>query len=206
VPTVPIAPELFRRIDESDDADFYTAARLVTHIDDPTIDALTQLYRQMLPPGSAVLDLMSSWISHLPSDVAYARVAGLGMNRTELEQNPRLTDRIVQDLNRSPELPYPDAAFDAVVNAVSVQYLTRPFAVYGSVRRVLKPGGLAIVAMSHRCFPTKAILAWHALSPAERVRLVQSYFEQAGGFAAAEYLDRSPPGADPLWVVMARRT
>jgi SAM-dependent methyltransferase len=197
--------EFFRRIDESDDALFYEQPRLVTHIDDATIARLTQVYREVVPAGAAVLDLMSSWVSHLPPEASYARVAGLGMNGVELERNPRLTDRTVHDLNASPELPYPDATFDAVVNAVSIQYLTRPIEVYRSVSRVLKPGGRALVATSHRCFPTKAILAWHSLPPQDRLRLIQIYFERAGGFAPAEVLDRSPPGADPLWVVLARR-
>jgi SAM-dependent methyltransferase len=89
---------------------------------------------------------------------------------------------------------------------VSIQYLTRPIEVYASVRRVLKPGGLALVATSHRCFPTKAILAWHSLPAAERIRLIRVYFELAGGFAPAEFVDRSPKDADPLWVVAARKT
>lgn len=197
--------DLFRRIDESDDAEFYAWPRLVTHIDEATIAALTQLYRELLPSNGAVLDLMSSWVSHLPPEVSYARVAGLGMNRDELAHNPRLSDFVVQDLNAQPALPYADATFDAVVNAVSIQYLTRPVEVYASVRRVLKAGGVALIATSHRCFPTKAILAWHTLSPQERIRLIQSYFEHAGGFAPAEFIDRSPPNADPLWVVLASK-
>jgi SAM-dependent methyltransferase len=196
--------ELFRRIDETDDADFYAAPRLVTHIDDATIAALTAVYRETLPAGAAILDLMSSWVSHLPADVAYARVAGLGMNRAELERNPRLTDHVVHDLNATPELPYPDSSFDAVVNAVSIQYLTRPIEVYTSAFRVLKAGGLALIATAQRCFPTKAIMAWHTLSPADRMRLISLYLEQAG-FGAAELLDRSPANADPLWVVAARK-
>jgi SAM-dependent methyltransferase len=137
---VHVPPEFFRRVDESDDADFYAEPRLVTLIDDATIAALTQLYRVFLAPGAVLLDLMSSWISHLPPDIAYARVAGLGMNRVELARNPRLHDYVVHGLNAIPELPYPDQTFDAVLNAVSIQYLTRPIAVYASVRRVLKPG------------------------------------------------------------------
>jgi hypothetical protein len=61
---------------------------------------------------------------------------------------------------------------------------------------VCKPGGLALIAMSP-LFPTKAILAWHSTSPQERVRLVQLYFELAGGFEPAEFVDRSP-GAKPI--------
>jgi SAM-dependent methyltransferase len=196
--------DFFRRMDESSDADFYAMPRLVRHIDDATIAALTQLYREELPAGGAILDLMSSWISHLPDDVSYARVAGLGMNRVELEHNRRLTDFVVHDLNQQAALPYPDATFDAVINAVSIQYLTRPIEVYADVRRVLKPGGLALVATSHRCFPTKAIAAWHVGDVAERMQLLQQYFALAGGYAPAACLDRSPAGADPLWVVMAR--
>jgi len=206
VPPVRIPPEFFRRIDETDDTEFYAEPRLVTHIDDATIAALTQVYRELLPPGGVILDLMSSWVSHLPSDVDYARVAGLGMNRVELEHNPRLDDFVVHDLNAVPGLPYADATFDAVVNAVSIQYLTCPVEVYASVSRVLKPGGLALIATSHRCFPTKAILAWNSISLHERFRLLQLYFELAGGFTAAEVIDRSPAGADPLWVVAARKS
>lgn len=197
--------EFFRRFDEAPDAEFYSAPRLVTHIDDSTIAALTQLYRETLPPGGAILDLMSSWVSHLPDDGSYERVAGLGMNREELERNPRLTDFRVHDLNLEPELPYADESFDAVLNAVSIQYLTRPVEVYASVRRVLRPGGLAVIAMSHRCFPTKAVMAWQACSPEERLHLVQVYFQAAGGWEQPVFANRSPAEGDPLWVALVRR-
>ena len=194
----------FDRIDESPDPLFYALPRLVVHIDDATIAALTRAYRDLLPAGSDVLDLMSSWVSHLPGDVTYGRVAGLGLNARELEANLRLTDRAVHDLNADPRLPYPDASFDAVLCAVSVQYLTRPVEVFADVARVIRPGGRALVAISHRCFPTKAIRAFHALAAEARPRLVAEYFARAGGFAPAEILDRSPVGADPLWIVSAR--
>jgi len=201
----PLPAEMFRRPDESPDAEFYVEPRLVTHIDDATIAALTAFYGERLPPDADLLDLMSSWISHLPAQVPFGRVEGLGMNARELGANPRLDDFAVHDLNREPELPYPDASFDAVLNAVSIQYLTRPLAVYRSVARVLRPGGLAVVAMSHRLFPTKAVAAFQALPPSERIALVRLYFERAGGFEPAEFTDRSPDGADPLWLVTARR-
>ena len=127
------------------------------------------------------------------------------MNEGELAKNPRLTDHVVHDLNREPELPYDDASFDAVVNAVSIQYLTKPVQVFRSVTRVLRPGGLHVVAMSHRCFPTKAVRAWHVLAPRERLETVRTYFVRAKGYDEPELLDRSPPGADPLWIVVARR-
>lgn len=192
----------FDRADETLDADFYQQPRLVTHIDDATIAALREVYRELIPPGVRVLDLMSSWISHLP-DVEYGSVAGLGMNAEELRANPRLDNWCVHDLNADPELPFADGSFDAVLNAVSIQYLTRPVEVFASIGRALAPGGISMVATSHRLFPTKAIRAWHVLPPEERVRVIARYYELAGGFNEAVFLDRSPPNADPLWVVYA---
>ena len=201
----PFPPHFFARADESADAGFYREPRFVTHVDRATIEALTQVYREVIAPGSRVLDLMSSWVSHLPHEVEYERVAGLGMNREELADNPRLHDFEVHDLNRRPELPYGDASFDAVVNAVSVQYLTRPLEVFASVRRVLRPGGVHAVAISHRMFPQKAVAGWQTLSPTERVALVGTYFSRTPGWEEPRVLDRSPAGADPLWVILARR-
>ena len=195
----------FARQDETDDARFYVQPRFVVHIDAATIAALTDVYREWLPADGAVLDLMSSWVSHLPQEMQFGRVSGLGMNEAELAANPRLDDHVVHDLNRDPELPFPDATFDAVVNAVSVQYLVRPVEVFRSCARVLRPGGLHVIAMSHRCFPTKAIRAWHVLPASDRLDAVASYFRVAGGYQEPQTLDRSPQAADPLWIVMARR-
>ena len=157
---------LFARQDESNDEDFYSIPRFVTHIDDATIDALTQYYREILKPEHEVLDLMSSWISHLPVDESYRHVAGLGMNQEELDRNPRLDDRQVHNLNSDPTMPFASESFDAVLIAVSVQYLTQPLQVFGEIARVLRPEGHCIVGMSHRLFPTKAIYAFHKIGRA----------------------------------------
>jgi SAM-dependent methyltransferase len=201
----PLPAHFFARLDESPDAAFYTEPRLVLHVDEATVAALTQAYREELPPGSDLLDLMSSWVSHLPGEVEFGRVAGLGMNAAELAANPRLGERVVHDLNASPRLPFADASFDAVLCAVSVQYLTRPVEVLRDAARVLRPGGKLVIATSHRMFPTKAIAAWHGFGPGDRLRLQRRYLEHAGGFSAPRFLDRSPPGADPLWILIAER-
>ena len=127
---------------------------MVVHIDPETIEALTTFYSELLFEGADLLDLMSSWVSHLPPSPRMGSVAGLGMNEAELAANPRLSERVVHDLNENPRLPYEDARFDFVLNAVSVQYLKRPLEVFSEIARVLRPGGCSIVAMSHRCFPT----------------------------------------------------
>lgn len=194
-----------RRQDESDDAEFYSTPRFVTHIDDATIAELTRFYEELLKPGDRILDLMSSWVSHLPEQVRYRHVAGLGMNDDELQANPRLDHRLVQDLNRQPVLPFADAAFEAVLIAVSVQYLIRPFEVFAEIGRVLAPGGRCVVAMSHRLFPSKAIYAFHVLSAAERCQVVAAYLTQGAGMTDVDVLDRSPPRGDPLWLVVGTR-
>lgn len=202
-PELPAA--LFERIDASDDLEFYEQPRFVTHIDDATIAALTDFYRERLAPGARVLDLMSSWVSHLPEDVSYGSVVGQGMNAAELGHNPRLDAWQKQDLNADPRLPWPAQSFDAALIAVSIQYLTRPVEVLAELARLLAPGGEVVVATSHRCFPTKAIWAFRHLPPQERLRLIAFYLQRAGGFEAAVFHDRSPEGADPLWILTARR-
>lgn len=191
----------FQRQDESDDSRFYGLPRLVTHIDDATIDSLTAYYRETVPADARVLDLMSSWISHLPEDVNYPFVAGLGMNQAELASNKQLNDHVVHNLNQEPTLPYSDTAFDVILIAVSVQYLTRPLEVFDDVARVLAPGGKCIVGMSHRLFPTKAIYAFHVLPPADRCQLVAAYMNHSGLMRDIAIEDRSPHDADPLWIV-----
>ena len=108
-----LSDELFDRMDPSPDPIFYGVPRLVTHIDDATIAALTGYYAGVLPGDGAVLDLMSSWVSHLP-DRDFARVAGLGMNAEELSANPRLTESIVHDLNAEPTLPFDSGSFESI--------------------------------------------------------------------------------------------
>jgi SAM-dependent methyltransferase len=203
----PLRAEHFRRVDESPDTEFYREPRLVTHIDDAAIAAATAFYRTILPSGGRVLDLMSSWVSHLPADVEYAAVAGLGMNAAELDANARLTARVVQDLNHNPHLPWEAGSFDGAIVTVSVQYLTRPAEVFAEVGRVLTPGAPFAVVYSNRCFPTKAVAVWQTLGSREHADLVGIYFRLSGAFDAPRAFDLSPdPGkSDPLYAVVAAR-
>jgi hypothetical protein len=118
-----LPPGAFDKEDRGDDLAFYAPARLVTHIDDAAIGALTQLYADLVPAGARILDLMSSWVSHLPEQRRYAEVIGHGMNPDELAANPRLDRWFVQDLNADPRLPLDASAFDAALCCVGVQYL-----------------------------------------------------------------------------------
>lgn len=191
----------FDKADPSPDAEFYAFPRFVTHIDDGAIAAVTRVYREVLPPGGAVLDLMSSWVSHLPEDVAYASVIGHGMNAEELAANPRLLRWFVQDLNMEPVLPLADGELDGVCLCVSVQYLQRPVEVFREVVRVLRPGAPFVVLFSNRCFPTKAVAIWQSFSGPDQQRLVGAYMRAAGFTRIADQAS-TPLHGDPLWVVI----
>lgn len=170
----------FSKIDTEEDEVFYEPPRLVCHIDDGAIAALTQFYRRILPAGGVLLDLMSSWVSHLPPEIEYAEVIGHGMNAAELAANPRLTRWFVQNLNRDTKLPLADASVGAATVCVSIQYLEQPVAVLREVARVLQPGGPLVISFSNRCFWTKAVAIWRALDDSGHARLVERYLRHAG--------------------------
>jgi SAM-dependent methyltransferase len=214
---MPLQPQQRTKLDESDDLRFYDAPRFVTHVDEGFIQQLTELYRSRLQPGSRVLDLMSSWVSHLPEDVEFAHVEGHGMNAEELARNRRLNHSFVQNLNQDLQLPLADGDFDAVICTVSVQYLQYPEAIFSEVLRVLKPGGLAIFSFSNRMFYQKAIAAWRDGSERDRVEMVKGYFAAVPGFGPAEVVAKpgsavpaifqmfGMPGSDPFYAVLAQR-
>ena len=191
----------FARLDPSDDAHFYAIERKVVHLEPGAIDALRAFYASILVPGACVLDLMSSWRSHLPDGLG--PVTGLGMNLAEMTENPQLTSVVLHDLNRFPRLPFDTASFDAVVCAVSVQYLLRPLDVLIDVCRVLRPSGPVVISFSNRCFPTKAVAVWLANDEGGHRDLVRAYLDGSG----FERVDdrRLPTADDPLRVVWARR-
>ena len=187
----PYTDEDFTRMDESPDFNFYSAPRFVTHIDDGAIAALTQYYKQTLTPGADLCDVCSSWISHLPKDVKYGRVVGVGMNARELEANTQLTEWVQADLNREPKLPFDDSSFDNILCVVSIDYLIRPREVVDEFHRVLRPGGRVLLSFSNRCFPTKVAQKWLSLDDDGRQRMVGSYFM---------YSPQVTMGGQPAWV------
>ena len=194
----------FDKADRSPDASFYGQPRFVLHIDDGAVARVTRLYAELLPEGGDVLDLMSSWVSHLPPGVRYASVVGHGMNSAELAANPALSRWFVQDLNQRPVLDLASRSFDACCLCVSVQYLQRPVAVFAEVFRILRPGGVFVVSFSNRCFPTKAVAIWQALDGPGQQRLVGATMDAAGlvGVTGRAF---TPSAGDPLWSVVGYR-
>lgn len=194
-------PGFFDRADESPDSGFYAVDRLVTHIDEGAVAAVTGLYTELELDGD-VLDICASWVSHFGTTPS--RLAALGMNAGELAANPAATDTIIHDLNVEPTLPFDDDTFDAVTCCVSVDYLVKPIEVFRDVARVLRPGGTFVVTFSNRCFPSKAIRAWLAADDRQRCSIVATYFASVGAFGPPTVQLRNPATTgDPLYAIWA---
>jgi SAM-dependent methyltransferase len=175
------------RDDETPDEVFYTRPRFVDHLDSCALETVEGLYGRLIQAESTILDLMAGPDSHLGKVGDPVKVVGLGLNETELEANPVLSERIIHDLNCDPLLPFGDNTFHAVVNTVSVDYLTRPLEVFREVSRVLKPYGLFIVVFSNRMFPPKAVNVWKRSNEKQRVELVRRFFTLSGRFRILGY-------------------
>jgi len=200
-------PEMFQRMDESDDPLFYAFPRKVVHIDEPAIQAARQMIEATFAPNGVLLDLLSSWRSHLPPGFVKQKLVGLGLNAEEMADNPDLDEYVVQDVNADPRLPFADDSFDGAVITVSIQYLTHPVEIFSEVRRVLKDGAPFLVLFSNRMFPTKAVRVWQALHPEQRIQLIHAYFQAAGGYEDPLFTDASPQTGitDPLYAMCARK-
>jgi SAM-dependent methyltransferase len=172
----------YKRYDQGLDSKFYTAPRLVGHIDAKAGSMLQDIYAGYLHRNDRVLDLMSSVQSHLPRDYNLS-VTGLGLNRLELRKNPILNDHLVHDLNETPLLPFSSNTFDAVVCSLSIEYLTRPREIISEMSRVLVPGGKIMLSFSNRWFPAKVTQLWLELHDFERMGLVLDYLLENNTFS-----------------------
>ncbi|KAL1500516.1 hypothetical protein AB1Y20_013172 [Prymnesium parvum] len=223
------AAESFRRIDEQPDAAFYEVPRLVYHIDEASVCALTRYYDDTIQDGSDVLDICSSWVSHYPLSFPerMRSIVGTGISEVELSCNTQLSSFVASDLNDSPKLPFADKAplarsahsttqfprlrqsFDVVTCVVSFDYLTKPLEVMREIGRVLRPGGSVILSQSNRCFYTKAVGVWtEDMSDAAHLRVLGNYIHFAGPFDTPRAYDISPQGPgtrDPMYIVEAKR-
>jgi SAM-dependent methyltransferase len=167
----------------------------------------------IVPETRSVLDLCSSWTSHISTPVPLVQVAGLGMNAKELEANSVLTEWTVQDMNEKAVLPYHDAVFDVILLQLSIDYLTRPLQVCKEMGRVLKTGGKVHVIFSNRLFLSKAVAVWTGADDIDHAFTVGSYLHFCqGGFQQIEAHDLSLRKGrdkrivgDPLYVVTAMK-
>jgi SAM-dependent methyltransferase len=173
----------FSRLDEGEDAQFYARDRFVPHLDALALETVERLIQILIvEKNPVILDLMAGVDSHIPQGLEPGKIVGLGLNRNELSKNQALSEYVIHDLNLNPRLPFPENSFDAVINTVSIDYMTRPVEVFMEVNRILKPGGLLLIIFSNRMFPEKAVKIWREAGEDERILLVEDFFRIAGGF------------------------
>jgi len=193
------------RIDGIGDGVFDAPPLRGAAVDEAALAAITDLHREVLPAGGAILDLLSGWVSHLPPEVPYSRVVGIGANACILAENPFLDEWRVQDLNQDPRLHFDTGEFDGAAMCASIQQLTRPAELMREVGRVLKLGAPLVVTFSRRCLPIPAIGCWCLHDDTGHLCLVAQHFAAAGNWADIRCLDRTPPGdGDPVYAVVGR--
>ena len=166
--------------DISDDEIFYQQPRFVHHLSDSFRNRLTSLYSEYLLNHHIILDLMSSWVSHLPSNISYKKVIGHGMNEAELSSNERLDRFFVQNLNKKQNMPIEDSSVDVGLIVAGWQYLQYPEKVSLELSRVIKSDSLLIISFTNRAFWTKAPNIWTYSSEEKRIEYVTSVLTSNG--------------------------
>ena len=166
--------------DISDDEIFYQQPRFVHHLSDSFRNRLTNLYSEYLLNHYIILDLMSSWVSHLPSNISYKKVIGHGMNEAELSSNERLDRFFVQNLNKKQNMPIEDSSVDVGLIVAGWQYLQYPEKVSLELSRVIKSDSLLIISFTNRAFWTKAPNIWTYSSEEKRIEYVTSVLTSNG--------------------------
>ena len=166
--------------DISEDEIFYQQPRFVHHLSDSFRNRLTSLYSEYLLNHHIILDLMSSWVSHLPSNISYKKVIGHGMNEAELSSNETLDRFFVQNLNKKQNMPIEDSSVDVGLIVAGWQYLQYPEKVSLELSRVIKSDSLLIISFTNRAFWTKAPNIWTYSSEEKRIAYVTSVLTSNG--------------------------
>ena len=166
--------------DISDDEIFYQQPRFAHHLSDSFRTRLTSLYSEYLLKHHIILDLMSSWVSHLPTNIRYKKVIGHGMNQAELSTNQRLDSFFVQNLNKKQNMPIEDSSIDVGLIVAGWQYLQYPEKVSLELSRIIKSDSLLIISFTNRAFWTKAPNIWTYSSEENRIEYVTSVLTDNG--------------------------
>ncbi|GCE84682.1 class I SAM-dependent methyltransferase [Komagataeibacter diospyri] len=191
-------PHSFTAASNESDTVFYSRRPAGPMLDQGALTAITALYRTLLPEDGNILDLMAGPDSHLPSDMEFDSVIGIGVNTQALDSNPRLTDRVVEDINETPDLPLADESMDAALLCDVAPYLRQPVHVFREIARVLQPGGLIIITFGDRFIPQKATALWQALDEGDRRRMLSILLQRAG-FGPVDNGNVSPAPEDLFW-------
>ncbi len=204
-------PQRFKE-DNSNDELFYEHPRFVHHLDEGFRKRLTQLYKDRIPTNSVILDLMSSWVSHLPQEVNYKKVIGHGLNNQELTRNNRLDSFWIQNLNKNQNLPLEDNSIDICLMVAAWQYLQYPEQISLELRRVVRPSGKLIVSFSNRAFWSKTPEVWLQGSDVQRIKYIIDVLRMNGWNSIEKIMEETKPlsflpfislNGDPFFSILA---
>jgi len=162
-----------RKLDESNDEEFYSHPKFVYHLDANFRQNLSDLYEIEIDNHSTVLDLMSSWDSYLPKGKKYKKVIGHGLNKQELEKNKIFDSYWIQNFNLIQEIPLDKESIDCCLMVAAWQYLQYPENLTKEIARILNNKGKFIIAFSNRAFWHKAPNIWTSSTEEERVKYVR---------------------------------
>ena len=162
-----------KKLDESNDEEFYSDPKFVYHLDSNFRNYLSSLYKNEINDYSTVLDLMSSWDSYLPKEKRYKKVIGHGLNKEELERNKILNSFWVQNFNLNQKIPLESGNVDYCLMVAAWQYLQYPENITKEVTRILSDKGKILVSFSNRAFWHKAPNIWTTSTEEERVKYVR---------------------------------
>ena len=202
-----------QKIDSTDDQIFYKNPRYVHHLSNSFRIRLTNLYSQYLLNHHVILDLMSSWVSHLPSNVRYKKVIGHGMNEAELSANRRLNRFWVQNLNKTQNMPLEDSYIDVGLIVAGWQYLQYPEKVSMELSRIIKADSLLIISFTNRAFWTKAPNIWTYSTEDRRIDYVKSVLTSTGWRIEKTFIEKTQDKklfgfysaeSDPFFSIIAR--
>ena len=115
-----------RKLDETNDLEFYANPKFVYHLDSNFRKELTSIYNEEFCSDSTVLDLMSSWDSYLPKTKSYKKVIGHGLNKEELEKNKYFDKYWIQNFNKDQNIPLESESIDYCLMVAAWQYLQYP--------------------------------------------------------------------------------
>ena len=168
------------KLDNNPDELFYFKPKFTHHLDSCFRKRLTSLYQSEIKPNSKVLDLMSSWVSHLPIGIKYKEGVGHGLNNEELKANEALDNYWIQNLNSNQELPFKDNIFDICLIVAGWQYLQYPEFIAKELSRISVNGGKLIISFSNRAFWNKATMIWSESTDFQRIEYISKVLNNNG--------------------------
>ena len=162
-----------KKLDESNDEEFYSDPKFVYHLDANFRKYLSVVYENEIADCSTVLDLMSSWDSYLPKGKKLKKVIGHGLNKKELERNKILNYFWIQNFNLNQTIPLESETIDFCLMVAAWQYLQYPENLTKEIARILNNKGKIIISFSNRAFWHKTPNIWSTSTEEERLLYVR---------------------------------